>query len=90
MPRIFPIGQPVAGVTDGSNPGTLSYVLNGSYTGVALEGNQLTVDSSVTTGTTITIKVIAEETGNYNKEGADLHREGRGQEHCHCDHHWPT
>ena len=58
----------VAGVTDGSNPGTLSYVLNGSYTGVALEGNQLTVDSSVTTGTTITIKVIAEETGNYNKE----------------------
>lgn len=68
MPRIFPIGQPVAGVTGGSNPGTLSYVLNGSYTGVALEGNQLTVDSSVTTGTTITIKVTAEETGNYNKE----------------------
>ena len=58
----------VAGVTGGSNPGTLSYVLNGSYTGVALEGNQLTVDSSVTTGTTITIKVTAEETGNYNKE----------------------
>ncbi len=39
-----------------------------SYTGVALEGNQLTVDSSVATGTTITIKVTAEETGNYNKE----------------------
>ena len=56
----------VAGVTDGSNPGTLSYVLNGSYTGVALEGNQLTVDSSVTTGTTITIKVTAAETDNYN------------------------
>ena len=58
----------VAGVTGGSNPGTLSYALNGSYTGVALEGNQLTVDSSVATGTTITIKVTAEETGNYNKE----------------------
>ena len=58
----------VAGVTGGSNPGTLSYALDGSYTGVALEGNQLTVDSSVATGTTITIKVTAEETGNYNKE----------------------
>lgn len=58
----------VAGVTGGSNPGTLSYTLDGSYTGVALEGNQLTVDSSVATGTTITIKVTAEETGNYNKE----------------------
>ena len=58
----------VAGVTGGSNPGTLSYALEGSYTGVALEGNQLTVGSSVATGTTITIKVTAEETGNYNKE----------------------
>ena len=58
----------VAGVTGGSYPGTLSYALEGSYTGVALEGNQLTVGSSVATGTTITIKVTAEETGNYNKE----------------------
>ena len=58
----------VAGVTGGSAPGTLSYTLDGSYTGVALKGNQLTVDSSVATGTTITIKVTAEETGNYNKE----------------------
>ena len=58
----------VAGVTGGSAPGTLSYMLDGSYTGVALEGNQLTVDSSVATGTTITIKVTAKETGNYNKE----------------------
>ena len=58
----------VAGVTGGSNLGTLSYALDGSYTGVALEGNQLTVDSSVATGTTITIKVTAEETGNYNKK----------------------
>ena len=58
----------VAGVTGGSAPGTLSYTLDGSYTGVALEGNQLTVDSSVATGTTITIKVTAKETGNYNKE----------------------
>ena len=58
----------VAGVTGGSKPGTLSYALDGSYTGVALEGNQLTVDSSVATGTTITIKVTAEETGNYNKK----------------------
>ena len=58
----------VAGVTGGSNPGTLSYALDGSYTGVALEDNQLTVDSSVATGTTITIKVTAEETGNYNKK----------------------
>ena len=58
----------VAGVTGGSAPGTLSYTLDGSYTGVALKGKQLTVDSSVATGTTITIKVTAEETGNYNKE----------------------
>lgn len=58
----------VAGVTDGSNPGTLSYALDGSYTGVALEGNKLTVDSSVATDTTITVKVTAEETDNYNKE----------------------
>ncbi len=58
----------VAGVTGGSAPGTLSYTLDGSYTGVALKGNQLTVDSSVATGTTITIKVTAEETDNYNKE----------------------
>lgn len=58
----------VSGVTGGSAPGTLSYTLDGSYTGVALKGNQLTVDSSVATGTTITIKVTAEETGNYNKE----------------------
>ena len=58
----------VAGVTGDSDPGTLSYALDGSYTGVALEGNQLIVDSSVATGTTITIKVTAEETGNYNKE----------------------
>ena len=58
----------VAGVTGGSAPGMLSYTPDGSYTGVALEGNQLTVDSSVATGTTITIKVTAEETGNYNKE----------------------
>ena len=58
----------VAGVTGGSAPGTLSYTLDGSYTGVALKGNQLTVDSSVATGTTITIKVTAEETGNYNKD----------------------
>lgn len=58
----------VAGVTGGSAPGTLSYTLDGSYTGVALKGNQLTVDSSVATGMTITIKVTAEETGNYNKD----------------------
>ena len=58
----------VAGVTGGSAPGTLSYTLDGSYTGVALKGNQLTVDSSVATGTTITIKVTAEEKGNYNKD----------------------
>ena len=58
----------VAGVTGGSAHGTLSYTLDGSYTGVALKGNQLTVDSSVATGTTITIKVTAEETGNYNKD----------------------
>ena len=56
----------VAGVTGGSAPGTLSYTPDGSYTGVALEGNQLTVDSSVATGTTITIKVTAAETDNYN------------------------
>jgi len=34
----------VAGVTGGSNPGTLSYALEGSYTGVALEGNHCHCD----------------------------------------------
>lgn len=77
-------------MTGGSNPGTLSYALDGSYTGVALEDNQLTVDSSVATGTTITIKVTAEETGNYNKKEQTFTVKVAGQEHCHCDHHWPT
>lgn len=69
-------------MTGGSAPGTLSYTPDGSYTGVALEGNQLTVDSSVATGTTITIKVTAEETGNYNKEEQTFTVKVADQEHC--------
>lgn len=57
----------VAGVTGGSNPGTLSYVLNGQAPeGVSLTGNQLTVQPTCTAAQ-FTIKVTAEETGNYNK-----------------------
>ena len=58
----------VAGVTGGSDPGTLSYVLNGQAPeGVSLTGNQLTVQPTCTAAQ-FTIKVTAEETGNYNKE----------------------
>ena len=58
----------VAGVTGGSYPGTLSYVLNGQAPeGVSLTGNQLTVQLTCTAAQ-FTIKVTAEETGNYNKE----------------------
>lgn len=58
----------VAGVTGGSNPGTLSYALNDQAPeGVSLTGNQLTVQLTCT-ATQFTIKVTAEETGNYNKE----------------------
>ena len=58
----------VAGVTGGSNPGTLSYALNDQAPeGVSLTGNQLTVQLTCT-ATQFTIKVTAEETDNYNKE----------------------
>lgn len=58
----------VAGVTGGSNPGTLSYALDGqALEGVSLTGNQLTVQPTCTAAQ-FTIKVTAEETGNYNKE----------------------
>ena len=58
----------VAGVTGDSNPGTLSYVLNSQAPeGVSLTGNQLTVQPTCTAAQ-FTIKVTAEETGNYNKE----------------------
>lgn len=58
----------VAGVTGGSNPGTLSYALNDQAPkGVSLTGNQLTVQLTCT-ATQFTIKVTAEETGNYNKK----------------------
>ena len=56
----------VAGVTGGSNPGTLSYVLNGQAPeGVSLTGNQLTVQPTCTAAQ-FTIKVTAAETDNYN------------------------
>ena len=58
----------VAGVTGGSDPGTLSYALNDQAPeGVSLTGNQLTVQLTCK-ATQFTIKVTAEETGNYNKE----------------------
>lgn len=56
----------VAGVTGGSNPGTLSYALDGqALEGVSLTGNQLTVQPTCTAAQ-FTIKVTAVETGNYN------------------------
>ena len=56
----------VAGVTGGSNPGTLSYALNDQAPeGVSLTGNQLTVQPTCT-ATQFTIKVTAAETDNYN------------------------
>ena len=56
----------VAGVTGGSNPGTLSYALNGQAPeGVSLTGNQLTVQPTCTAAQ-FTIKVTAAETDNYN------------------------
>ena len=58
----------VAGVTGDSNPGTLSYALDDQAPeGVSLTGNQLTVQPTCTAAQ-FTIKVTAEETGNYNKE----------------------
>ena len=58
----------VAGVTGGSAPGTLSYALDGqALEGVSLTGNQLTVQPTCKAAQ-FTIKVTAEETGNYNKE----------------------
>lgn len=56
----------VAGVTGGSNPGTLSYALDGqALKGVSLTGNQLTVQPTCTAAQ-FTIKVTAAETDNYN------------------------
>lgn len=56
----------VAGVTGGSNPGTLSYALNDQAPeGVSLTGNQLTVQPTCTAAR-FTIKVTAAETDNYN------------------------
>ena len=56
----------VAGVTGGSNSGTLSYALNDQAPeGVSLTGNQLTVQPTCT-ATQFTIKVTATETDNYN------------------------
>ena len=45
--------------------GTLSYSLDGTYTEITLEGTTLTADSTASEGT-ITIKVNAAETTNYN------------------------
>ena len=56
----------VAGVTGDSNPGTLSYALDGQAPeGVSLTGNQLTVQPTCTAAQ-FTIKVTAAETDNYN------------------------
>lgn len=56
----------VAGVTGDSNPGTLSYALDGqALEGVSLTGNQLTVQPTCTAAQ-FTIKVTAAETDNYN------------------------
>ena len=59
----------VAGVTGGSNPGTLSYALDDQAPeGVSLTGNQLTVQPTCTAAQ-FTIKVTAAETDNYNAAG---------------------
>ena len=56
----------VAGVTGGSNPGTLSYALDDQAPeGVSLTGNQLTVQPTCTAAQ-FSIKVTAAETDNYN------------------------
>lgn len=56
----------VAGVTGGSNLGTLSYALDDQAPeGVSLTGNQLTVQPTCTAAR-FTIKVTAAETDNYN------------------------
>ena len=56
----------IAGVTGGSNPGTLSYALDDQAPeGVSLTGNQLTVQPTCTAAQ-FTIKVTAAETDNYN------------------------
>ena len=57
----------VAGVQNGTDPGALSYALDGTYDGVTLIDGKLTVPERVAKDTVITIKVTAAGTDNYNK-----------------------
>lgn len=56
----------VAGVKNGAAPGALSYALDGTYTGVTLDKNNKLIVESTSSATTVTIKVTAAETTNYN------------------------
>ena len=58
----------VSGVEGGSPAGAMSYALNGNYPGVTLTGSTLTAAKN-TTANTVTIKVTAAATQNY--EGAE-------------------
>ena len=58
----------VSGVEGGSPAGAMSYALNGNYPGVTLTGSTLTAAKN-TTADTVTIKVTAAATQNY--EGAE-------------------
>ena len=58
----------VTGVENGTAPGALSYALNDtSLTGVTLDENNKLIVKSTSSATTVTIKVTAAATDNYNK-----------------------
>lgn len=59
----------VSGVEGGSPAGALNYALNGNYPGVTLTGSTLTAAKN-TTADTVTIKVTAAATQNYERAEA--------------------
>ena len=59
----------VSGVEGGSPAGVLNYALNGNYPGVTLTGSTLTAAKN-TTADTVTIKVTAAATQNYERAEA--------------------
>ena len=59
----------VSGVEGGSPADKLSYALNGNYHGVTLTGSILTAEKNATANT-VTIKVTAAETQNYERAEA--------------------
>ena len=59
----------VSGVEGGSPAGALNYALDGTYHGVTLTGSTLTAEKNATADT-VTIKVTAAETQNYERAEA--------------------